>query len=270
MLLLGSAVLTALAALTSSLTAVTGGRPRLALIFGNAMLLLATTLLSARRTGRAVQRRDRAERLRKDADDRRKRAEQGEESARVEMRVVLNSALAPVVRHMGDIATAADPGLYGQRCRETAVWVLNAALVLGPGPHRVRVCWYTLQGGVRQRLVNVQHVGRQTSPPPTFETGTTAGDTLLEMIRQDACKLVLDTRKEPLAGWPEVDQQDFRTFMAVPVVAGRFAFGMLTADAPGPGDLTKEDLGLLRLLAGILATALAHEAREKPAGALTP
>jgi GAF domain-containing protein len=289
-LLVGSAVVTALAALTSSLITVTRGAGQLGLIVGNSLLLLMITLLSARKTDREARRGDRAERLRAEAgrhkaeaerlrdlaeqlraeaDDRRRQAERGEEIARAEMRVVLHSALAPVVRHMGDLATEPDPRTYGLRCRETAVWVLNAALVLGPGPQRVRVCWYRLQAGVRQRLVVVQHVGRQTSPPPTFDAGTTAGDTMLEMIRRDASKFVVDIRTEPLPGWPQLERPDFRTFMAVPVVAGNLAFGMLTADAPGPGDLTKEDLGLLDLLAGILATALAHEAREKSAGALT-
>jgi hypothetical protein len=289
MVLICTAVLTAFVSATSYLIGSTSGGLQVSLIAGNGMLLGTTSLLSARRTGQETRRGDRAERLkleaerhkaeaerlrdlaeqlRKEADDRRKRAEQGEETARVEMRVVLHSALAPLVRHLGDVAVEPDPRTYGQRCRETAIWVLNAALVLGPGPQRVRVCWYSLQDGIRQRLVEMQHVGRQTSPPPTFEGGTTAGDTMLEMIRQDENKRVVDTRKEPLPGWPQADWQDFRTFMAVPVVAGNLAFGMLTADAPGPGDLTKEDLGLLDLLAGILATALAHEAREKSAGAL--
>jgi GAF domain-containing protein len=43
----------------------------------------------------------------------------------------------------------------------------------------------------------------------------------------------------------------------VPVAAGQNAFGMLMVDALDPGGITREDVPLVRLLAGLLADALA-------------
>jgi hypothetical protein len=286
LLLVVGALITALVGLTSSLAGVTSGRPQLVLIVANAVLLLATTLL-ARKTRREVRRRGEAERhkaaaerhkaeaerlraeadqLRRDAEERRVLAEQSEEKARADMRVRLAESLAPLIWHMGNIATERDPGKQAELCRATAVRVVNAAVVLGP--QRVRACWYDLQVGSRKTLVRMEQAGRTSRLPACFEAGTTAGDVLIQLICQDDEKLIPDTLIEPLPGWQQLDQDDFRTFMVAPVIAGRLAFGMLTVDAPEPGDLTKEDLDLLRLLAGILATSLAQDAKQMSKGAL--
>ena len=52
-------------------------------------------------------------------------------------------------------------------------------------------------------------------------------------------------------------ERDYRSFVSVSVIAGDTAFGMLTLDAVEPNALDADDLGLLRLMAGVLAVAMA-------------
>ncbi len=53
------------------------------------------------------------------------------------------------------------------------------------------------------------------------------------------------------------EPQTYKSFAAVPVAAGQNAFGMLMVDALEPGGIRRTDVPLIRLLAGLLADALA-------------
>jgi hypothetical protein len=51
--------------------------------------------------------------------------------------------------------------------------------------------------------------------------------------------------------------QTYRAFAAAPVAAGRDAFGMLMVDTLEKGGIRRANVPLIRLLAGLLAVALA-------------
>ena len=75
------------------------------------------------------------------------------------------------------------------------------------------------------------------------------------MELDDGDRLCEDIDENPPPGWDTTKQHDYRTFISVSVIAGYTAYGMLTLDALEPGELTTEDKGLLRLMAGVLAAA---------------
>lgn len=183
------------------------------------------------------------------------RAEEARVVARTEMRMALNDALDPIVRHLGRIATA------GWRDRErlrsqSVPFILNAATEI-IGPDRARACWFALEQSSPRKLVPKACVGRAGSARSTFVEGTRRGDDVLAMIEYDEDRFCPDTDEQPPPGWDPPAPHDYKTFVAVPVISGNVAYGMITLDAPAPGDLTRDDARLLRLLAGLLANALA-------------
>ncbi len=124
------------------------------------------------------------------------------------------------------------------------------------GPDRSRACWFWLEPGPPKQLTPDQSAGRAGSPSTTFTEGTPSGDAAVGMVLADEDRLCEDIETSPPPGWDSTKQRDYRTFISVSVIAGDTAYGMLTLDALEPGDLTAEDKGLLRLMAGILAVAL--------------
>lgn len=179
-------------------------------------------------------------------------------AARTEMRVAMNDALDPVVRHIGRIAAAEHRRDRLQLQAQAVPFVLTAATAI-IGAERTRACWYVLEDG-RPRVVRpVTYVGRAGRAHTEFVEGTRAGDAVLAMIEQDQVQYFRDVKVAPPPGWDPTLAHDYRTFVSVPAIAGDVAYGMLTLDSLHPGDLTRDDARLLRLLAGLLADALAIE-----------
>jgi len=79
---------------------------------------------------------------------------------------------------------------------------------------------------------------------------------MLVLLESNQTKFVLDAEKEKIEGWSPTTAE-YRTFIAVPVIAGLDKFGLLTLDAPEPGDLQEDDELQMRLFAQLLATGLA-------------
>ncbi len=134
----------------------------------------------------------------------------------------------------------------------------SAALLIGPD--RVRACWFELDERSPRALRPVLHEGRAGGPRTTFVEGTVAGDSVFELLTANAHRFCEDIRVDPPPGWDPTHPHDYQTFLAVPVVAGTKAYGLLTVDSLVAGDLTEGDVPLLRLLAGLLADALAYGA----------
>lgn len=78
------------------------------------------------------------------------------------------------------------------------------------------------------------------------------------MVLRDEDRLCEDIETDPPPGWDRSKQRDYGTFISVSVIAGDTAYGMLTLDALEPGELTKEEMRLLRLMSGALAVALSE------------
>jgi GAF domain-containing protein len=108
-----------------------------------------------------------------------------------------------------------------------------------------------------------QYAGRADEPLTVFEEGTVEGDSAFAMIRHNQHVVAADVDADPPPGWRGSAQHGYRSFVAVPVVAGHKAFGMLTVDAIEPGGVTAAEVPFVRLLAGLLADALAYAATDE-------
>lgn len=185
-------------------------------------------------------------------------AEEARILARTEMRMALNDALDPIVRHLGRIAAANRRDREALRS-QAVPFVLNAATEV-IGPDRARACWFILEDGRPRRLRPEVCVGRAGSARSEFVEGTRRGDDLLAMIEHDEDRFCPNTDLYPPIGWDPTLPHDYKTFVSVPVISADVAYGMITLDAPEPGNLTRDDARLLRLLAGLLGNALAIDA----------
>lgn len=171
-------------------------------------------------------------------------AEEARIIARTEMRVALNDALDPIVRHLGRIAAANRRDRHALRS-QAVPFVLNAATEV-IGPDRARACWFVLEDTKPRRLRPEVCVGRAGAARSEFVEGTRRGDDLLAMIQNDEDRFCPNTELYPPIGWDPTLPHDYRTYVSVPVISADVAYGMITLDAPAPGDLTRDDARLLR------------------------
>ncbi len=186
----------------------------------------------------------------------RAQAQQAAVDAAVAMQVTLNDALDPIVRQLGRVATAG-----GRREREAlqegmvAMVVDSAAHLAGSG--RVRASLFRFVPGTPRVLVPAQYSGRVDDPLESITDGTAEGDLVFGMIQHNQHLFCPDLDTESPAGWRMAAPQTYKSFAAVPVAAGQNAFGILMVDALDPGGIRRTDVPLIRLLAGLLADALA-------------
>jgi transcriptional regulator with GAF, ATPase, and Fis domain len=192
----------------------------------------------------------------------RKTAEQGAIDAAVEMRVTINDALDPIVRQLGRIATATSRQERGNLREATVPMVLDSAAHLIKG-RRVRACLFRLEDGSPKKLVPAHYAGRADAPVTVFTEGTAEGDSVFAMIRDNEHAHSADVDRDPPPGWHGSAGHGYRSFLAVPVVAGQTPYGILTVDAMNVGGVSRSDVPFVRLLAGLLAGALASGTNEE-------
>jgi hypothetical protein len=186
-------------------------------------------------------------------------------SARVEARIELGVALDPIVRKLASAADAlGQPRVRGkagirQRLRSD---VLNlavkiAAQVVGPAGS-TRACYLDLEAGPPMRLVPTDYVeGRRVRKrQEPFVAGTEHGGYVFEKVLSSEPDFYPNLDEEAPPGF-NPRSVEYRTFISVPVVAGNVAYGLLTADARKPGDLSDVDVDFMSVMAGLVATAIA-------------
>jgi GAF domain-containing protein len=186
----------------------------------------------------------------------RAQAEAAAVDAAVAMRVTMNDALDPIVRQLGRVATARTRHEREARQEATVPMVVDsAAHLIGTG--RVRACLFRLAPGTPRMLVPAQYGGRVDDPLGPITEGTAQGDLVFGMIRHNQHLFCPDLDTGPPPGWRVSPPQTYKSFAAVPVAAGQNAFGMLMVDALDRNGIRRADVPLVRLLAGLLADALA-------------
>jgi GAF domain-containing protein len=182
-------------------------------------------------------------------------AEEREIEARVETRVAVNDALDPVVHLLGNLSREpVGPQRHQMRAQAIPLVLATAAELIGP--ERSRACWFPLRPGPPARLEPADFAGRAGAPSRVLTEGTVVGDAAIRLVLTGGDFLCEDVTTDPPPGWDHDKELEGRTFIAVSVTAGDTAFGMLTLDAGEPRSLSVDDVGLLRLMAGLLAVAL--------------
>jgi hypothetical protein len=183
------------------------------------------------------------------------RAAQREIDARTQARVEMNEAIDPIIR---TLASSAGGDVVGLRRQVLSLVTKTAAEIIGP-EHGTRACYFDAKQGPPKRLMPTQYrAGRLGSTRSEFVEGTDAGDAAIAMVQSGGHLLCVDTDAEPPPGWHNIPR-DYKTFISVAVVAGDTAYGMLTVDAPSPGDLNQRDVDLLTVMAGLVALAMRLE-----------
>jgi GAF domain-containing protein len=105
--------------------------------------------------------------------------------------------------------------------------------------------------------VPTQYSGRVDDPLEPIAEDTAEGNLVFGMVRRNQHLFCPDLAASPPPGWRITAPQTYRSLAAVPVAAGPNAFGVLMVDALEKDGIRRTDVPLLRLLAGLLADALA-------------
>lgn len=192
--------------------------------------------------------------LRQLRDARRLRsAEELAVAAQEELGTALNGALGPITSYLGELVDAPDAETQATIAGQLRQAAVDAAVRLtAPGS---RSAFYRL-APAGDRLTREVYAGRAALPRPEFRTGTRDGDAVLDLVARGDLVFVEDVATDPMVR-PTVPGS-YRTVIAAAVTAGERRLGMLTVDAPQPGDLSRTDVELVRVLANLLGSGLAQ------------
>lgn len=138
------------------------------------------------------------------------------------------------------------------------------------GQGRVRATYFRAlppAGRLKARLVPGPHVGRSTSPSSVFAKGTPEGDYIFEVLSKDGYVFYEDIKDCDLPGWDPHRKRDYGTFASVPVRGKSVVYGMLSVDAPSPGDLTHNSVTFIRCVGVLLAAGIAGVKHYAPSPA---
>ncbi len=180
-------------------------------------------------------------------------AEQVAIEAAEDLTLTLNGALAPITNYLGELAVAGGPEQRATIAGELRQAVVDAAVRLTTGAARSAFYAVDPAGATLTRVV---YAGRSTLPRPTFDAGTPDGDAVLDLVARGDLVFVSDIDTDPMV--IPTAPPTYRTVIAVAVTAGTHSLGMLTVDAPTPGELTPVDVELVRVLANLLGCGLAQ------------
>jgi GAF domain-containing protein len=179
------------------------------------------------------------------------------EDAAARMHLVLGDALEPLTYLIGRITDrprfSRSRELMELQGQAKAVVLSAAAEVLGA--ERLRSCYFALTEDRPPRLVPAGFHGRAEAPRTTFVGGTPVGDYALDLLARREDLFCPDVRASPLPEW-QPGGHAYRTFLVVPVATEAQAFGILTIDGLQVGDLTENDVAVVRVFARLLAAAL--------------
>lgn len=240
LLILGAVAAGVGAYLVNSALAAAGSRRRMLLVVGGTLTAL-TILFGAAQQYRTSRRLKTAEEVAVEAEE--------------ELTLTLNAALAPITDYLASMADTRDVAgrqvIVGQLLQA----VVDAAVRLtAPG---ARSGFYALEPLDRgpPSLHRVAYAGRATQPRLAFHLGTPDGDFVLDLVDRGDLVFIDDVEAHALV---TPSAPGYRTVIAVAVTAGARRLGMLTVDAPEPGDLTSTHVELIRVLANLLGSGLAQ------------
>jgi hypothetical protein len=190
---------------------------------------------------------------------REKTAEQREKDAIKSTFLQVNRALDPIVRNLAEGIASKRVGL-GHQTLDAALGA--AAYVIKPN-QELRACYLSVeQGPPRKFVLGNNYKGRVATDPLTeIVEGTPLGDHVFGKFEKNQAEFNPNIAEHPPAGLSaeEVAALEYKTFISVPVVAGGLGYGLLSVDGLKPGDLEAQDADVMRVLAGLVATALAKE-----------
>jgi hypothetical protein len=189
------------------------------------------------------------------SEQRQAKAEAREFDTRVEVQLAFNDALEPLVRLLGELALETRRGPREMLRAQVVPLVLTTAGQL-TGEDRVRACWFALDPGPPRRLAPQESLGRAGPVTTVFEGGTPAGEAALDLVTTNGQLLVGDLPTQAPGLWQLDEAASSRSLVVVTVSVGTVGYGMITLDALDQDAFDDDDAALVRLMAGLLGTAL--------------
>jgi hypothetical protein len=194
-----------------------------------------------------------------------KRAAEREFIEADQLRVTLKDALQPVVEMIADMApmNRADRVATLPRVADKAVGALTNIVA---DVARARATVYRLSAEGDMHYVSYAGRGEGVQPQP-FKRHTVRGERALEMVRNRLDLLVEDIDERPLDAKKDAPPpyagslSGYKTFISCSITVRSKSYGMVTVDAPKPGDLSGTDMQLVGLVADLLGVAFAIEER---------
>ncbi len=176
-----------------------------------------------------------------------------------EFKVLLNDCLQPLTRSLLVLALKTTSRARYQKLPDVLWPVLTAALSL-TDVKRSRASFFvrTLSDGVDCLVPHpTLSTGRGDAPVSRFRRGVGEGREVWRAAEAGEAVYYADLAKQPP---PEMDtgrQRSYNTFISVPLEIGGRVVGLLTINAQQAGDLRRDDVGVLQVLAALASVALA-------------
>lgn len=173
------------------------------------------------------------------------------EATRLGVAMTTLPGVAELIADMPDMKTKEERQSHLQQVADQAV---SALTLLLRDAEQSRAVVYKLDDS-RESMSSIAKHGRTTRPKPKpFLSGTPYGNRALRMVKEG-----LPPEFEKDLGTRPDDGRDYQTYIAAPIHTGNYGYGMVTVDAPRPGDLTEHtDLHIVAFMADLLAIAFAE------------
>jgi hypothetical protein len=188
-------------------------------------------------------------------------------NTQVEIGSAINAMITSILKGLADLkdATPRDAIAYRRNLRDTVqqLAVNIAPQIVGP-EGQTRSYYFDFQAGPPKRLVATHWGGaRVWSREPKigpFVENTIHGDYVINKVEENQTEFYRDLKENQPDGF-DISKLEYRTFISVPVASAlgdmNTAYGLLSVDAPEPGQLVVTDLALMSVMAGLVTIAMA-------------
>ncbi|WP_082947650.1 GAF domain-containing protein [Mycobacterium sp. E2479] len=192
-------------------------------------------------------------------DSYRSRLRQEQEEGAAGQIVALRDALSPIAEAIADMHTLTESARR-ERVNGIAQRSADALALVMHGIPGFRSVVYR-QDDPMNSLEVLARAGRSEREPQRFTRGDERGNAAFATVeRREPC-FVRDVNNDDevagLDGAYSGTRTGYRTFIAAPIADRQRTYGMVTVDAPNPGDLLRSDQHLVMLVADLLAIAFA-------------
>lgn len=177
--------------------------------------------------------------------------------ARASFELLMYDVLGPLARELSLLSRMKPSELNQSLGRTLAMCVAASAALVGADRARCTLYNRGVDADGRDCFQPWLSQGRGDPAKVVFvRGGNRQSRSVWALAERDDAYLCLDIQRDPPPGWQPDPRRDYRTFITVPVRSGDDLQGLMTINAPQPGDLSLEDLKILRVIASLVGTAL--------------
>jgi GAF domain-containing protein len=171
-------------------------------------------------------------------------------------RVALNDVLLPFTDILENIVTESNDAKRRAEAQGVAKSYIVYSVRELVAASRSRACYYEYEhnGNVETLTCKGIHAGRAQHLQTVFSSGNSDHLGVFQLLRNREAEFRADLTINAPAYFPA--NRDYQTYISAPVATSKEIMGLITLDAPAPGDLVPEDEQIVRLFAQLLAIAL--------------